>query len=286
MAMIADRLGATRTTTTATNTAPAVSSAPDPAGVFSLADVAIVILAYNAEATIASVLDRIPRTIAESVGAILVSDDKSRDATSQRALEWGAAHPACKLTVIHQEINLGYGGNQKFSYSWALQHGLRLAVMVHGDGQYAPELAGKMLEPLMSGEADAVFGSRMLTKGGARAGGMPLYKFLGNKVLTTFQNSVAGLQLSEWHSGYRSYRLDRLGLSSLGQMSDAFDFDTEIILHLAKQKLRISEIAIPTFYGDEKCHVNGMRYAADVISDVVRFRIRGLLGRQNVVNAA
>ena len=284
MAMIADRLGAIGTTTN-TNPHP-VSSPPEPGAVFSLADVAIVILAYNAEDTIASVLARIPRTIAENVGAILVSDDKSRDATARRALEWGAAHPAVNLTVVHQEVNLGYGGNQKFSYQWAMGQGLRLAVMVHGDGQYAPELVGKMLEPLMRGEADAVFGSRMLTRGGARAGGMPLYKLVGNKVLTSFQNRIAGLHLSEWHSGYRAYRLDRLGVTSLIGMSDAFDFDTEIILHLAKHTLRISEIAIPTFYGDEKCHVNGLRYAADVVVDVVRFRARDLFGGRDVVNAA
>jgi glycosyltransferase involved in cell wall biosynthesis len=284
MAMLANHLGAQRTTPV--DTSARSGSHPDPGAVFSLADVAIVILAYNAEATIASVLDRIPSAIAENVGAILVSDDKSRDATSPRAIEWGAAHPAVNLTVVHQQQNLGYGGNQKFSYEWAMQRGLRLAVMVHGDGQYAPELVGKMVEPLMAGTADAVFGSRMLTKGGARAGGMPLYKYVGNKVLTTFQNRFAGLRLSEWHSGYRAYRLDRLGLGSLREMSDVFDFDTEIILHLAKQKLRISEIAIPTFYGDEKCHVNGLRYAADVVLDVVRFRARGVFGGRELVNAA
>jgi glycosyltransferase involved in cell wall biosynthesis len=284
MAMLANHLGAE--STISFDASAAAAGRPDPGSVFSFADVAIVILAYNAEATIASVLDRIPRTIAESVGAILVSDDKSGDATAQRAIEWGAAHPAVNLTVVHQAVNLGYGGNQKFSYQWAIRRGLRLAVMVHGDGQYAPELVGKMVEPLMSGRADAVFGSRMITKGGARAGGMPMYKFVGNKVLTTFQNRLAGLRLSEWHSGYRAYRLDRLGLASLSTMSDAFDFDTEIILHLAKRKLRIGEIAIPTFYGDEKCHVNGLRYAADVVVDVVRFRARGVFGGHELVNAA
>ena len=159
--------------------------------------------------------------------------------------------------------------------------------MVHGDGQYAPELLGAMLEPLLTTNAAAVFGSRMLTPGGARRGGMPVYKLVGNRVLTTVQNLCAGLRLSEWHSGYRAYDLRQLDMDGLATMSDGFDFDTEIILSLARRKSEIVEIAIPTFYGDEKCNVNGMRYAFDVLREVVRFRARrGGAVRVELVNAA
>ncbi len=241
---------------------------------YGLADVAVVIVAYNAELTITSVLDRIPKTFAENVGCILVSDDGSKDATTEVARRWAATHPDVNVTVVQQPKNLGYGGNQKFCYRWAAERGHSIAVMVHGDGQYAPELVSSIILPLLRNEADAVFGSRMLTKGGARRGGMPMYKFVGNRILTTVQNMCAGLKLSEWHSGYRAYNLPRLDMRRLGEMSNGFDFDTEIILDLAKRKQHIVEIPIPTFYGDEKCNVNGVRYAVDVLGEVIKFRVR------------
>jgi glycosyltransferase involved in cell wall biosynthesis len=259
--------------TPALDVAPHVEADDSLAG---LSEVAIVVVAYNAEATIASVLDRIPRNVAHAVGAILVSDDGSKDNTSEVARRWAKAHLGVPVHVVQQPKNLGYGGNQKFCYAWAAARGLRHAVMVHGDGQYAPELVHEMVKPLIEGRADAVFGSRMIIKGGARGGGMPMYKWVGNRVLTGMQNRLAGLDLTEWHSGYRAYDLAALDQRDLAAMSDVFDFDTEIILHLAARRLRISEIAIPTFYGDEKCHVNGMRYAMDVMVDVTKFRIRRL----------
>lgn len=249
--------------------APVAAAGPNP-----FARVAIVIVAYEAATTIASVLDRIPASIARSVGAVLVSDDGSRDRTAAIAEEWGTAHPDVALTVVHQAANLGYGGNQKYCYRWAISRGLQQAIMVHGDGQYAPELVAEMVRPLLAGGRVAVFGSRMLSRGGARRGGMPTYKYVGNKVLTRFQNAVTGLHLSEWHSGYRAYDLATIGGMPLDEMSDGFDFDTEIILQLADRKATIHEIPIPTFYGDEICRVNGIRYALDVVSDVVGHRLR------------
>jgi hypothetical protein len=126
----------------------------------------------------------------------------------------------------------------------------------------------------VEGEADAVFGSRMMERGRALAGGMPLYKYVGNRVLTGFQNRVTGMRLSEWHSGYRAYRVDALAALDLESYSNGFDFDTEIILQLADRKAPIHEIPIPTFYGDEVCRVNGVRYALDVMTDVVGHRLR------------
>lgn len=253
---------------------------------YDLADVAIVIVAYNAEQTIASVLDRIPKTFAEHVGAILVSDDGSSDATTEVARRWAATHPHVNVNVVQQPINLGYGGNQKFCYRWAFERSFLISVMVHGDGQYAPELVGAIVGPLLQGQVDAVFGSRMLTPGGARKGGMPMYKFVGNRILTAVQNLCAGLRLSEWHSGYRAYNLQRLDLVGLEKMSDGFDFDTEIILSLARRKQPITEVPIPTFYGDEICNVNGMRYAVDVLGEVIKFRARRHVPAAELMNAA
>jgi glycosyltransferase involved in cell wall biosynthesis len=244
-----------------------VAPGPNP-----FAKVVIVIVAYEAASTIASVLDRIPEPIARSVGAVLVSDDHSSDRTAAIAEEWGKAHPAVPLTVVAQSQNLGYGGNQKFCYRWAITRGFEQAIMVHGDGQYAPELVAEMVRPLLAGSSAAVFGSRMLSRGGARRGGMPTYKYVGNKVLTRFQNVVTGLRLSEWHSGYRAYDLATVASMPLDKMSDGFDFDTEIILQLADRKAMIHEIPIPTFYGNEVCRVNGVRYALDVMTDVLSHR--------------
>ena len=239
--------------------------------------VVVVLPAYNAALTLEQTYQEIPFDLVDEV---ILCDDASRDHTVATAEKIGIRH------IIRHEKNKGYGGNQKAGYTYAINHGWDVVVLLHGDGQYAPEIMGDIIDPIVNGDADAVFGSRMMHRGEARKGGMPMYKYVGNKVLTTFQNRLAGLRLSEWHSGYRAYRLDRLGLASLREMSDVFDFDTEIILHLAKHKLRISEIAIPTFYGDEKCHVNGLRYAADVVVDVVRFRARGVFGGRELVNAA
>ena len=129
-----------------------------------------------------------------------------------------------------------------------------------------------MVAPLERGEADAVFGSRMLDEGAARRGGMPLYKYVGNKILTRVENVAAGTSLSEWHSGYRAYSVAALRDVPFDRNHDDFDFDTQIIVQLIEAGKRIVEIPIPTYYGDEICHVNGLGYARDVTRDVLRYR--------------
>jgi len=136
---------------------------------------------------------------------------------------------------------------------------------VHGDGQYAPEELPRLLEPLRTGCADAVFGSRMMERFGALKGGMPLYKYAGNKVLTTIQNALLGTRLSEFHSGYRIYAIKTLERIPYRLNSNDFHFDTEIIIQLFNAGARIVELPIPTYYGDEICRVNGMKYAKDVL---------------------
>ena len=112
--------------------------------------------------------------------------------------------------MLRNQSNQGYGGNQKVGYTYAIEEGFDIVALVHGDGQYAPEELPNLLAPLVDGTSDAVFGSRMLVRGAARRGGMPLYKLFGNKLLSWAQNALAGVRLSEWHSGYRLYRVSTL----------------------------------------------------------------------------
>ena len=225
----------------------------------------IFVIAYRAERTLAHVLDRIPSSLFESYDCeVLVVDDASTDRTLVIGRTWQAAHPEHRVTVLRNEYNQGYGGNQKVGYRYAIKEGFDYVAMVHGDGQYAPEELPRLLEPLVKGEADVVLGSRMLEEGQARKGGMPLYKWLGNRVLTTLQNALLGSKLSEFHSGYRIYRVAALASLPFTLNSDDFHFDSEILIQFLNANLRICEQPIPTYYGDEICYVNGLKYAKDV----------------------
>jgi glycosyltransferase involved in cell wall biosynthesis len=233
--------------------------------------IGILVVAYNAATTLASVLDRIPKDFVPKITKILVNDDHSQDSTYLVGVGYQQLTDL-PLEVFRHPVNLGYGGNQKSGYRWAIEHGLDIVVLLHGDGQYAPEQLPDMVAPLERDECDAVFGSRTMVEGAARAGGMPLYKYVGNRILTSFQNRVAGMDLTEWHSGYRAYSVAALRELPFERNSDGFDFDTEIILQLHEAGKRITEIPIPTYYGDEICYVNGMRYAGDVTRAVMRYR--------------
>src|SRR5204862_5572409 len=128
-----------------------------------------------------------------------------------------------------------------------------------------PEILSHMYHPIVDGQAQAVFGSRMMTTyGGPLKGGMPLYKYAGNRILTSIENRSLGLTLTEFHSGYRAYDLHAIKKIDFTQMTDDFHFDTEIIIKLHHQGYKIKEVPIPTYYGTEICYVNGMKYARDV----------------------
>lgn len=235
--------------------------------------VGILVVAYNAASTLAKVLDRIPDTLRPGIAEVIVSDDHSQDSTYLIGLGYQQVSDL-PITLIRQPQNLGYGGNQKAGYELAIEHGLDIIVLLHGDGQYAPESLPDILAPLLSGEADAVFGSRIMVKGAARKGGMPLYKYLGNRVLTTFENAALGTDLTEFHSGYRAYSVKALQKIPFESNSDGFNFDTQIIIQLHDAGMRIVEVPIPTYYGDEICYVDGVGYAADVTKDVVAYRLQ------------
>jgi glycosyltransferase involved in cell wall biosynthesis len=235
--------------------------------------IGILVVAYNAASTLASVLDRIPADFRSRISDVIICDNNSEDSTYLVGLGYQQIDPDLPITVIRNPRNVGYGGNQKVGYRWAIEHGLDIVVLLHADGQYAPEFLPQIVGPLERGEADAVFGSRMMDPGGARAGGMPLYKFVGNKVLTAFENAVVGLDLSEWHSGYRAYRVDALEDIPFEANTDEYHFDTHIIVQLHEAGKRIVELPIPTYYGDEVSYVNGMKYARDIVGDILRYRL-------------
>jgi glycosyltransferase involved in cell wall biosynthesis len=241
--------------------------------------VLIFVVAYNAERTLTDVLSRIPESLRQPSVEVLVIDDFSRDATFQTGLHVERSDPDLNVTMLRTPENQGYGGNQKLGYLYARERGFDIVALLHGDGQYAPEKLPDLLAPLLSDEADAVFGSRMLSPGGARSGGMPAYKYYGNRILTRFQNAVMGSHLSEFHSGYRLYSTAALGQVPFERNSNDFHFDTEIIVQLLLKGLRIKELPIPTYYGDEICHVNGLIYGLNVCKAVVRaqFHQRNLL---------
>ena len=231
----------------------------------------VFVIAYNAEATLTSVLERIPRSIFRDYDCeVLIVDDASGDRTDEIGRSYRSAHPEIPMTVLRNEFNQGYGGNQKVGYAFATREGFDFVAMIHGDGQYAPEELPALVAPLRDGQADAVFGSRMMTRFGAIRGGMPLYKFLGNRILTWIQNLLLGTNLTEFHSGYRVYSVAALQKIPYRLNSNLFHFDTEIIIQLLNANQRIVELPIPTYYGDEICRVNGLRYAKDVVLATAR----------------
>src|SRR3954452_17393825 len=250
-------------------------SAPEPFN-FHGKRVLVFIVAYNAARTIEKVLSRIPSSLHSSAVEVLIIDDSSADDTFVEGLRFQHQRPPFQITVLRTPENQGYGGNQKLGYRYAIDHGFDIVALLHGDGQYAPEKLPELLAPLIIGEADAVFGSRMIDKKAARAGGMPAYKWIGNQILTAFQNRMLRTALSEFHSGYRLYSTAALAQIPFEKNTNDFHFDTEIIIQFVLRNLHIAELPIPTFYGDEICHVNGMRYAWDVVKATTKARLCGI----------
>jgi glycosyltransferase involved in cell wall biosynthesis/SAM-dependent methyltransferase len=232
--------------------------------------VAIFVVAYNAEAHIRETLHRIPDALRPHLASVYVIDDKSVDRTTEMARRLADELPT--LEVFTTPVNQGYGGNQKLGFSYAIRREFDVVVLLHGDGQYAPEALPRLLGPFADPTTAAVFGSRMMVRGGARRGGMPLYKYFGNRVLTAIENRLLGAHLTEFHSGYRAYRVSALAALPFRYNTNDFHFDTEIIIQLLARNMKIVEVPIPTYYGDEICHVEGIPYAVHCVSTVLRAR--------------
>ena len=238
----------------------------------------VCVITYEAEKHIQDTLSRLPAEVWNSGNYhILVSDDGSTDSTLEIAKTtlstYGQRH-----TLIAIEHNVGYGGNQKLCYQFALENKFESVILLHGDGQYAPELVPKFRQHMIDG-ADVVLGSRMLSRSGAIKGGMPLYKFLGNKILTKIQNKLCGSNISEFHTGYRGYKTTFLECIQFELNTDEFHFDTEILIQALHFGAKIVEFSIPTHYGSEICRVPTIRYAINVLLESLRYRMQvfGLL---------
>jgi glycosyltransferase involved in cell wall biosynthesis len=229
-----------------------------------------VLPAYNAEHTLEQTVKDIPQ---EWVDEILLVDDASQDDTWRVAQRLGVA------TVRHTE-NRGYGGNQKTCYAEALKRDADIVVMVHPDYQYDPALIPRLLEPLLRMECDAAFGSRMIG-GQFIEGGMPLWKFYGNVMLTALENMVLHVFLSEFHSGFRAYSKKYLQSVNLQANSDDFVFDTEIIVQGIDLGFKIREVPITTRYFDAASQISfwkSIRYALSIVGVLIRYLLhkRGL----------
>jgi glycosyltransferase involved in cell wall biosynthesis len=238
----------------------------------------IFIVAYNAETTIKQVLSRIPAVLGLSFDVcILAIDDASTDQTFTTGK---SAQEELRLpfnfTIFRNPKNLGYGGNQKVGYHYAIENCFDYVALIHGDGQYAPECLPILMDGFNNTQVGAVFGSRMMKSGDALKGGMPLYKYVGNKILTGIQNNLLKSDLSEFHSGYRIYKIDALKKIPFDLNTNDFHFDTEIIVQLIAKDFQIAELPIPTYYGDEICRVNGLKYAKDVVKTVLQYRAQQL----------
>jgi glycosyltransferase involved in cell wall biosynthesis len=197
--------------------------------------------AWNAARTLERTVSAIPR---DWVDEIILVDDRSTDDTVELAR-------TLPLRVVWHPHNVGYGGNQKTCYLQALQLDADAVVMLHPDGQYEPTLIPELVEPILTGESDLVLGSRLADRGGWRKGGMPLYKFLANRGLTTIENHVLGTNFTELHTGYRAYSKNLLqGVPFLRNSLD-FSFDSEMLFQAIYFGFRVTEIPAPTKYFDD-----------------------------------
>jgi glycosyltransferase involved in cell wall biosynthesis len=211
--------------------------------------VVVVMPAFNAEKTLRQTYADIPKDVVDEV---IVVDDHSGDKTVEVARKLG-------LKVLVHPQNRGYGGNQKTCYTMALNEGAGIVVMIHPDYQYDPRLAGELVSPIASGRVDIMLGSRIRSRAEALAGGMPLYKYLGNRLLTMVENLILGLNLSEYHTGYRAFSRKALEKLPFHKFSDDFVFDQEMLICAAGRGLRMGEIAVPVKYFAEASSINFFR---------------------------
>jgi len=234
--------------------------------------IAIFVPVYNSASALPQVIDRIPEKLKKKVREIFVIDDASSDSSYLTIIGYQSKKRISNLKIIKNKTNLGYGGNQKKAYKYAIKNKYDIIVMLHGDAQYAPEKISLILQPLEKNEASMVFGSRM--KGNPLKGGMPLWKYVGNKMLTSFENIFLGLNLSEYHSGFRAYDVKALNKINLDACTNGYSFDTDILIQFKINNLKIMEKPIPTHYGKESGGVTFFKaflYGYNIIKSILHY---------------
>lgn len=225
----------------------------------------VVLPAYNAART----LERTVNDIPDLVNEIILVDDGSHDETLAVAKQLG-------LVLERHPSNRGYGANQKTCYRLARERGANIIVMLHPDYQYDPQLIKHFVPFIRDGYFDVMLGSRIRSRREALAGGMPLYKYLGNRFLTMIENLITGQNLSEWHTGMRAYRRDVLEQIDFEKFSDDFVFDTEMLFAIVKQRFSIGEIPVPVRYFKEASSINfwrSVRYGLATLWIAIKFLI-------------
>ena len=229
----------------------------------------IVIPSYRAAKTLPSVLARIPPGFWDN-GVAIVVNDKSPDDTGEVAESLKTQWPS--LDVVHHSVNRGYGGAQKTGLHRGLQLGGGVFAIVHADGQYAPEVVLDLMKPILQAKAHIVQGSRMIG-GGALAGGMPLVRYIPNRVLTTMENFVFGTRMSEFHSGYMVYSRILLERTPFDRLQENYNFDAEMIVLARLLGMECAQIAIPTRYDDEISSLKPIPYGINVLKMMGRYMI-------------
>jgi glycosyltransferase involved in cell wall biosynthesis len=227
---------------------------------------AIVIPSYRAAATLPKVLPRIPSAFWDNGVAIIVND-QSPDNTGEVAESLRADWPG--LEVVHHAVNQGYGGAQKTGLQRGLELGAEVFAIVHSDGQYAPEKVLDLMQPIVDGRFHIVQGSRMVG-GGAREGGMPLVRYVPNRVLTAMENVVFGTRMAEFHSGYMLYSRRLLERAPFAKLQNNYNFDAEMIVLAHLLGMECAQLPIPTRYDDEVSSLKPIPYGINVLKMMAR----------------
>jgi glycosyltransferase involved in cell wall biosynthesis len=210
--------------------------------------IVVVLPAYNAAATLERTINDLPAIVDQ----IILVDDKSNDETAALARRLG-------LMVFEHDKNTGYGGNQKTCYRLALEQGADIVVMIHPDYQYEPRLVKYFAEFIVDDYFDVMLGTRIRSRKETLDGGMPIYKYISNRVLTIFENLVSGYNLSEWHTGMRAYKKEVLEKIKFQNNSNDFVFDSQVLFQIIANKFRIGEIPVPVRYFKEASSINFKR---------------------------
>lgn len=224
--------------------------------------------AYNAGKTLVKTYLDIPKGVVDEV---LIVDDGSKDDTVKVAKKLG-------LKIIVHPQNRGYGGNQKTCYTQALSDGADIVIMIHPDYQYDSTLTGELIRPILQGRFDVMLGSRIRTREEVLKGGMPTYKYIGNRFLTFIENLLLGQNLSEYHTGFRAYTKEVLKKIPFHKYSDDFVFDQQILFGSIAIGARIGEIPVPVRYFPEASSINfwqSVVYGLSILRDLIFFKIFG-----------